>query len=222
LKTGTGSSARNPTRCGADLRVLRVASGCLAFSILACTARATPAVQEGDIIFHTSLSSQSAAIQKATHSPYSHMGLILYEGGKPYVFEAARTVRYTPLESWVRRGAGGHFVVKRLEQASSLLTPAHLRRLHEEARRLAGRPYDLTFEWSDARLYCSELVWKIYNRALGIRIGELQRLRDFDLSDPAVREKLRERYGSHVPLDELVISPGTMFEWPGLMTVVEE
>ena len=40
-----------------------------------------------------------------------------------------------------------------------------------------GRPYDLTFEWSDERIYCSELVWKIYERALGIEIGPPQRSR---------------------------------------------
>lgn len=32
--------------------------------------------EEGDIIFQTSMSSQSQAIQLATHSPYSHMGVL--------------------------------------------------------------------------------------------------------------------------------------------------
>ena len=32
--------------------------------------------QQGDIIFHTSRTSQSLAIQKATGSVYSHMGII--------------------------------------------------------------------------------------------------------------------------------------------------
>ena len=81
------------------------------------------------------------------------------------------------------------------------------------------RPYDLTFEWSDSRVYCSELVWKMYERALGIRVGELQRLRDFDLSDPVVRAKMKERYGDAVPLDEQVISPAAMFDSPLLEVV---
>jgi hypothetical protein len=194
----------------------------MALTTCACTAQGTPVVREGDIVFQTSRSSQSEAIQKATHSPYSHMGLILYQNGKPYVFEASRTVKYTALDDWVRRGAGARIVVKRLRQAPALLTPAGLRKLHQEAERLEGRPYDPTFEWSDSRLYCSELVWKVYERALGVRVGELQRLREFDLSNPVVHEKLRERYGSDVPLDELVISPSAMFEWTGLETVPQE
>ena len=46
--------------------------------------------QQGDIIFHTSRTSQSLAIQKATGSVYSHMGIILLRDGKPYVYEAAK------------------------------------------------------------------------------------------------------------------------------------
>ena len=53
----------------------------------------------------------------------------------------------------------------------------------------------------------SELVWKIYDRALGVQLGALQKLREFDLNHPAVRSKLAERYGKSVPLDEPVISP---------------
>ena len=42
-------------------------------------------LRDGDIIFHTSRSAQSAAIQLATHSRHSHVGLILFRDGKPYV-----------------------------------------------------------------------------------------------------------------------------------------
>jgi Permuted papain-like amidase enzyme, YaeF/YiiX, C92 family len=192
------------------------------FGLLAgCATAETPAVREGDILFHTSRSAQSQAIQRATGSRYSHMGIVLYRSGRPCVFEAIATVRCTPLERWIARGAQGHFVVKRLRNAAPLLTPEARRRLHTSAAQLAGRPYDLTFEWSDQRIYCSELVWKLYERAFGVRIGELQRLRDFRLSDPMVQAKMRERYGDHVPLEEPVISPAAMFASPLLETVGE-
>ncbi|MFC4158194.1 YiiX family permuted papain-like enzyme [Chitinimonas lacunae] len=179
-----------------------------------------PRLQDGDLIFHQSTSAQSLAIQRATGSPYSHMGIVLWRDGKPYVFEAVATVRYTPLERWIGRGAGRRFVVKRLRDADKQLTPAALARLRHEASRLRGKPYDLTFEWSDRRIYCSELVWKMYQRALGLEIGRLQRIRDFSLEDPAVRRKLRERYGRQVPLDEPVVSPRAMLESALLETVV--
>jgi hypothetical protein len=71
-------------------------------------------------------------------------------------------------------------------------------------------------------MYCSELVWKIYDRALNIHIGSLQRLREFDLTNPVVHRKLSERYPDGVPLDETVISPEQMFGSDSLVTVLEE
>lgn len=192
---------------------------CLVVAVPA--AAAPPSLRDGDVIFHTSRSAQSAAIQRATHSRYSHMGLILHRQGQPYVFEAVATVRFTPLAQWTARGAGGHYVVKRWREADTRLDAAGTARLRSAAQALAGKPYDLTFEWSDARIYCSELVWKAYERAFGLKLGETQRLGDFDLGDPIVAAKLRERYGNRLPLQEPVISPQAIFDSAELMLVSE-
>ncbi|MEZ4921129.1 MAG: YiiX family permuted papain-like enzyme [Saprospiraceae bacterium] len=178
-------------------------------------------IQNGDIIFQTSKSSQSEAIQLATHSPYSHMGLIYEEQGAFFVFEAVQPVKSTPLEAWIKRGENGHFVVKRLKNAETVLTSAVLKKMKAAGTRFLGKDYDRYFEWSDEKIYCSELVWKIYQEAAGIQIGKLEHLADFDLSSPAVKEKMRERYGSNVPMDELVISPAAMYHSDLLKTVIE-
>lgn len=203
------------------IRSLARAVTVLIISLCGCAEAAATQLQDGDIIFQTSRSAQSIAIQKATHSPYSHMGIIIYRGGQPHVYEAIQTVQYTPLEKWIARGEGGRYVVKRLRNADRILTPKPVAALRKAAGAFTGKQYDLTFEWSDNRIYCSELVWKIYDRALGIRIGRLQKLRDFDLTDPAVQAKMKERYGYAVPLDENVISPGEMFSFEGLVVVEE-
>lgn len=175
--------------------------------------------QDGDLIFHTSRSAQSQAIQRATHSRYSHMGMVLHREGKAFVLEAGKTVQWTPLAQWIARGDEGHYVVKRLRAADALLTAQVRQKLRSEALRLQGRRYDAAFGWSDERIYCSELVWKAYQRALGLRIGELQKLKDFDLSDAAVQAKLKERYGNQIPMEEDVISPAAMFASPLLIEV---
>lgn len=71
-------------------------------------------------------------------------------------------------------------------------------------------------------MYCSELVWKIYDRGLGVRLGRLQKLRDFDLSDPVVKSKMKERYGNRIPLDETVISPGEIFSADSLRVAAQK
>jgi len=195
----------------------------LLLALLAAGCGATgggPELRDGDLIFQTSQSAQSVAIQRATHSRYSHMGMIVLRNHRPFVLEASATVRLTALDTWTAGGAGRHFVVKRLRASAGTITPEAMGRARALLPVLMGRAYDTTFEWSDDRMYCSELVWKIYQRALGIRIGELQQLREFDLTDPAVRAKLGERYGDHVPLSEPVISPAAMFDSPVLEEVL--
>jgi uncharacterized protein YycO len=157
--------------------------------LLGCSDSLAEQLRDGDIIFQMSRSEQSIAIQKATHSPYSHMGIVFLKGGNPHVFEAIKTVQYTSLTKWIDRGEGGHYVVRRLREADRILTSQAAKRLQQAGNKFQGRPYDSYFEWSDKRIYCSELVWKIYDRGIGIRVGKLQKVRDLDLSDRVVKTK---------------------------------
>lgn len=189
---------------------------------LACSQARAEKLQDGDIIFQTSRSAQSTAIRLATGSPYTHVGLIFQKDGGLYVLEAVEPVKYTSLKLWIKQGEGGHYVVKRLKDAGRLMSPDRVRTLRKEAERFLGRHYDLYFGWSDERIYCSELVWKAYERAFGIEVGNLQKLRDFNLGSEAVRQKLLERYGTQVPLGETVISPRAIFDSSLLETVRQE
>lgn len=190
--------------------------------LLGCRPSAEYQPQNGDIIFHISKGSQSLAIQKATKSKYSHMGIIFLQNGTPLVFEAVGPVKYTPLRDWVARGEGKHYVVKRLANAKEVITQKAANRMLEVGELFEGKPYDHYFEWSNDRVYCSELVWKIYKQALNIEIGTLQAMGEFDLSDPLVQEKVRERFGDSVPKDETVISPAAIFASNMLITVHKE
>lgn len=172
--------------------------------------------KEGDLFFQTSRSTQSAAVQAATHSKWSHMGLLFRKGRRWMVLEAVQPVKYTALEAWIRRGEGGHVEARRLKATVKRLSVQDVARLRREGERFLGRPYDLTFEWDDRRIYCSELVWKAYDRALGLKLGTLQTLADFDLTDPTVRRKMAERYPKGVPSSMFVISPQAMYDAPDL------
>ncbi|MEO8210168.1 MAG: YiiX family permuted papain-like enzyme [bacterium] len=176
-------------------------------------------IQNGDIIFQTSLSGQSKAIQLATHSEYSHCGLIYKNGNDYFVFEAVQPVKKTPLDKWIARGEGGHFVIKRLKNADQVLTTGILNKMNQAGNNFNGKDYDIYFDWSDEKIYCSELIWKIYQRATGLEIGKLEKLRDFDLTSEAVKQKMKERYGDKPPLDEIVISPVSIFNSDLLTTV---
>ncbi|ALM50637.1 peptidoglycan peptidase [Flavobacterium psychrophilum] len=181
----------------------------------------TKSLQNGDLIFQTSQSAQSQAIQLATKSKFSHCGLIFLDDGKYYVFEAMQPVQKTPLADWIARGKDSHYVVKRLKN-DKVLTADNLKKMQAAGKRMTGKNYDLYFEWSDDRIYCSELIWKIYKEGTGLEIGKLEELADFDLSNPAVKAKLKERYGNTIPKHEKVISPAAIFDSELLYIVVNK
>ncbi|MFN0202780.1 MAG: YiiX family permuted papain-like enzyme [Bacteroidia bacterium] len=176
-------------------------------------------IQEGDLIFQTSLSSQSKAIQLATKSQYSHCGLIFKENGTCFVLEAVQPVKKTSLDKWIARGKNGHYVVKRLKNSKDILTEAAKSKMKQAGQAFLGKDYDYTFEWNDDRIYCSELIWKVYKRGVGVEIGKLEKLKDFDLTSQAVKAKLKERYGNKIPYEEEVISPKAVFESELLETI---
>ena len=176
-------------------------------------------IKNGDLIFQTSRSGQSKAIQLATKSKYSHCGIIYKDGNDCYVFEAVQPVKRTPLDSWIARGQDGKYAIKRLKNADQVLTPTTLIKMKQVGDQFNGKNYDRTFEWSDDRIYCSELIWKIYERATGIEIGKLEKLSNFDLTNEAVLKIMKERYGNKIPTEEIVISPASIFDSELLITV---
>lgn len=149
------------------------------------------------------------------------MGIVFLREGRVLVLEAVQPVKYTPLDAWIARGDGGHYVVKRLENADEVLDQTTLGKMRRVGESMMGRDYDLYFEWSDERIYCSELVWKVYSRGAGVHVGERETLADFDLTHPVVQAKVRERFKGDPPAREIVISPAAIFASSLLVTVYE-
>lgn len=176
--------------------------------------------QTGDIIFQSSKTGQGHAIQLATGSKYSHVGLILMVKGQPMVFEAVQPVQLIDLEEFTMRG-DGHFVVTRLKGADTVLTDKVKEKMQAQLATHLNKSYDIHFDWSDEKMYCSELVWKVYKVAAGLEVGELKPLKEYDLSHPVVKETMEARYGDNIPWDEPMISPGEIFESP-LFEVVKK
>lgn len=177
-------------------------------------------VREGDIIFQETSGAMSDAIKVATHSKFSHCGLILKKDNEWMVFEALNPVEYTSLDKWMERSK--RCVVRRLRDADAKITPNVISAFKNEAKKFDGKEYDSFFNWSDERIYCSELVYKLYKNTLGIELGSLQKLKEFDLSAPEVQAQLKETYGEKIPYDEPIVSPVSILKDKNLVTVFEQ
>jgi len=178
-------------------------------------------IQDGDIIFQTSESKQCEAVRIATNSKFSHCGIIFFVNGGQFVLEAVQPVKITPLEEWIAHGKEKKYVIKRLKNADSILTEETLDKMKVYGKQFLGKEYDAYFEWTDNRIYCSELVWKIYKNGAALQLSKLKQLKDFNLTDERVRKILKERYGNDVPLEEKVVAPSDLVDSDLLKTVID-
>lgn len=162
-------------------------------------------LREGDIVFSSSEAGQGEAIIAATASPYTHCGIVFLRNGRLMVLEAVQPVRASTLEDFMARGKPEGFTAKRLK---TTVTPEAYQKARAWAEAQIGRNYDVRFAWDDGKLYCSELVWKVYQHA-GVELCPTRKFRDYDLQRPAVKKIIEQRYGGmdKLPLDEKVVAP---------------
>lgn len=178
-------------------------------------------LQDGDIILQTSESQQCEAVRIATNSKFSHCGIIFKENGESYVFEAVQPVKITPLKNWITHGRDNSYLVKRLKDAEKVLTISKIEKMKSYGKKLINKDYDLYFEWSNDKIYCSELVWKIYKEGAGIELCPFKKLKDFNLENEKVKAILAQRYGNTIPLNENVVAPSQLAESSLLTTVID-
>lgn len=159
-------------------------------------------VCEGDVIFQTSKSQQSPLIQIATRSKITHCGIIVIRGGKPYVLETQKTLVLTPLNKFIARGEDGKYWIKRSKKKNIKI----------KYSKYLGKPYDLAFKFDNGRFYCSELVYDIYKKQLGIELAEPKKVKDYLIlfTDrlPKIKRAMKRR---GISKEQLAIAPVDIF-----------
>jgi len=152
-----------------------------------------PVFQSGDIVFQTSLSSQSKVIQVATGSKYSHVGIVeVAPDGRTFVIEAISKVSRTDLQSWVARGSEGKFAAFRIVD----LSPSKAAAFVTAAASYLGRQYDVFFTRHNDDLYCSELV-DFAAHDVGLEFGHYQRFGSLNVNNDQVKALARARWRGH-------------------------
>jgi hypothetical protein len=153
-------------------------------------------------------------IERLDGSPFSHIGMI--SSIDPLmVLEAfgAQGVSEISLTS---------FLSRKLTQGSVVLTlrPKVFKEHIFNKLRLnyMGKPYDPAFRWDGEKLYCSELIYKLYS-ALQLTSFKLKPKKVYYTVDRKLWENYFSRYG--VPDGELAISPGDFYRYSSFFNEVQ-
>lgn len=144
-------------------------------------------------------------VKGVTGSKWNHCGVVDRKDGRWVVCEAVGDgVQYTPLDLFLLRGDEPDFAVYRLAGDAH----QYAADLAECCKAYVGRPYDMSFELDDAKIYCSELVYKAYRDATegNDELGRVQQFRDLNWEKH--KDDLVHYHGSeNLPLNRKVVTP---------------
>ena len=177
-------------------------------------------LKDGDIVFQETDSNQAKAVKAATGSRWSHVGMVFHQDGKPMVIEALQPVRITPLSKFIARNPSS-FYAMRLKDSHKEINDNTIARAKSYCDEQLGKNYDFKFRWSDDKIYCSELVWKIYKEAADIELCKPRIFKEYNLTHPTVERIIKQRYGSikNLPLNELLVAPSDLAQSDLLLEV---
>ena len=157
-------------------------------------------LQEGDVVFIESQSSQSPYIKVGTMSKWTHCGVVVNTPEGLKILEASKTVRLTSFAKFIGSAKNDNWTVKRPDQKleKSISYSKYL-----------GMPYDLEFKFNNGKMYCSELVWLIY-KDLGIELCEPRKVSSFPFARiPKVRKLMNKR---GISMDQYAVAPVDLYK----------
>ena len=157
-------------------------------------------LQEGDVVFIESQSSQSPYIKVGTMSKWTHCGVVVNTPQGMKVLEASKTVRLTPFAKFIGPAKNENWTVKRpkLKLTKPISYSKYL-----------GMPYDLEFKFNNGKMYCSELVWLIYQDQ-GIELCKPRKVSSFICTRiPRVKKLMLKR---HISMDQTAVAPVDLYK----------
>ena len=157
-------------------------------------------LQEGDVVFIESQSSQSPYIKVGTMSKWTHCGVVVDTPQGLKVLEASKTVRLTPFAKFIGSAKNENWTVKR---------PKHKLGKPVSYSKYLGMPYDLEFKFNNGKMYCSELVWLVYMDQ-GIELCEPRKVSSFVCTRIPKVKKLMQKRG--ISMDQEAVAPVDLYK----------
>lgn len=152
-------------------------------------------LQEGDVLFIESQSSQSPYIKVGTMPEWSHYGVMVDTPQGLKVMETSRTVRLTSFADFIGAAMKGNWCVKRSKQILFVPIPY---------RKYIGQPYDWESLSDNGKIYCSEQIWLIY-KDQGIEFCKPRQVSGFVCTGiPRVKELMSRR---NISMNRYAVAP---------------
>ena len=116
------------------------------------------------------------------------------------ILEASKTVRLTPFAKFIGFAKNENWTVKRpnqkLEKSISY-------------SKYMGMPYDLEFKFNNGKMYCSELVWLVYQDQ-GVELCKPRKVSSFICTRiPRVKKLMQKR---NISMEQTAVAPVDLYK----------
>ncbi|MBP0616717.1 hypothetical protein [Jiella mangrovi] len=148
--------------------------------------------QTAQLIFEEEEGPLAEALQAATKSPYTHVGIVRITGGGPVVLDTKPALWENFVEEFIANGVGGHYAVYEVRGLSgdAIFTPARM------ANDYLNAPDDPYLRPGGPELSGAELVQLVY-RSVGYELGRSVRFEDLDIERPEFRRWFETVWRDH-------------------------
>ena len=164
-------------------------------------------LQTGDLVFQYTNTRIAKITESVTESPVTHVGIVIRTKKGLRILEASRKVKFTSVTNFLRKSKNGWYTIWRRRDA---LTDKQKELLVKNSNHWIGKSYDSKFSWSSKEIYCTELVYKMYDE-IGIKISELETIGQVldKTSSPLLSKYIKKVYGSKnkVNREENILTP---------------
>ena len=161
---------------------------------IGCNNIKTP--REGDIIFQTVKSEQTALFEHLSESPINHCGIVVARDSNLYVLHVDRAVTLTPLHTFIRHGEKGEYTLMRATN--------EIVKIDSKKYMLAN--YDPQMRMGNNRYYNSELVYDIFKNDLGIELCQPRPISEYHID--GIVEFLQS---SRIRPDQAIVTPADIY-----------
>jgi hypothetical protein len=182
-----------------------------------------PKVFNGDILVQYRDDDFGKRMEVLSGSPYTHAGIIFKRERDDVwvVMEVLDSVRLTPLRVWAARNGGKNLMLLRHKKHTEGLSKEENMRMRETSKQFKKCAADDWFVADDKAVCSSELIWKLYFKALKIELVPMRTLKSYERAGEPVQKMLATHYGKNIPFDQQYITPADFINSSNLVKIYE-
>lgn len=173
--------------------------------------------EPGDILLQSAKCGEFCdSIRAATRSPVDHAAIVvkapktshlpfvakLFSKDGEVVEAWTPIAKRTNLSEFIARDEGKYI---QLRLKPEYINKDTINDVVKIAQSYIGKEYDYHFEESEEKIYCSELVYKAYEKGGNIPVGKVQKISEFDKK--TAEGYWTEHFQGKIPWERSIISP---------------